>query len=55
MGAEGTGPWAPGAGTRESARLVERTPRPQAQTPRAVDSRSCPVNSTGVGLTVTEL
>lgn len=27
----------------------------QAQTPRAVDSRSCPVNSTGVGLTVTEL
>lgn len=35
-GAESTGPWAPGVCTRESARLMGRTPRPQAQTSRAV-------------------
>ena len=56
MGAESTGPWAPGVCTRESARLMERTPRPQAQTSRAVgQQKPSPVHSTGVGLTVTQL
>lgn len=55
-GAESTGPWAPGVCTRESARLMGRTPRPQAQTSRAVgQQKPSPVHSTGVGLTVTEL
>lgn len=50
MGAESTGPWAPEACTRESARLMERTPRPQAQTPRAVGQqklKSCALHGCG--------